>query len=82
MIFCASNNAAQIRFKTWMYAGSPQRLLYPQVEINSNPNTQVRTKTITEEKHLFTTRYLVNSKTIGGFSQWKRTTNFFELRTV
>lgn len=33
-----SNNAAQIQLKTGK-TGTPQRLLYPQVEINANPNT-------------------------------------------
>ena len=33
-----SNNAAQIQLKTGK-AGTPQRFLYPQVEINANPNT-------------------------------------------
>lgn len=33
-----SNNAAQIQLKPGK-AGTPQRLLYPQVEINANPNT-------------------------------------------
>lgn len=33
-----SNNAAQIQLKAGK-AGTPQRFLYPQVEINANPNT-------------------------------------------
>jgi starch-binding outer membrane protein, SusD/RagB family len=33
-----TNNAAEIKLKTG-FAGTPQRLLYPQVEINANPNT-------------------------------------------
>lgn len=33
-----SNNAAQIQLKSGK-AGTPQRFLYPQVEINANPNT-------------------------------------------
>lgn len=36
--FRRSNNAAQIQLKTGK-AGTPQRFLYPQVEINANPNT-------------------------------------------
>ncbi|MBB1192239.1 hypothetical protein DNC80_00950 [Flavobacterium sp. SOK18b] len=36
--FGRSNNTAQIQLKTGK-AGSPQRFLYPQVEINANPNT-------------------------------------------
>lgn len=36
--FARSNNAAQIQLKTGK-AGTPQRFLYPQVEINANPNT-------------------------------------------
>ncbi|MFE3872049.1 SusD/RagB family nutrient-binding outer membrane lipoprotein [Flavobacterium sp. ZS1P70] len=36
--FGRSNNLAVIQLKPG-YAGTPQRLLYPQVEINSNPNT-------------------------------------------
>lgn len=36
--FGRSNNMAGIQLKTG-FAGSPQRLLYPQVEVNSNPNT-------------------------------------------
>ena len=36
--FGRSNNAAQIQLKAGK-AGTPQRFLYPQVEINSNPNT-------------------------------------------
>jgi hypothetical protein len=36
--FGRSNNAAQIQLKPGN-AGTPQRFLYPQVEINANPNT-------------------------------------------
>jgi hypothetical protein len=36
--FGRSNNAAEIQLKSGN-AGSPQRFLYPQVEINANPNT-------------------------------------------
>jgi hypothetical protein len=36
--FGRSNNMANIQLKPG-YAGTPQRLLYPQVEVNSNPNT-------------------------------------------
>lgn len=36
--FRRSNNAAQIQLKAGK-AGTPQRFLYPQVEINANPNT-------------------------------------------
>lgn len=36
--FGRSNNIAEIQLKTG-FAGSPQRFLYPQVEINANPNT-------------------------------------------
>jgi hypothetical protein len=36
--FGRSNNTAEIQLKPGK-AGSPQRLLYPQVEINANPNT-------------------------------------------
>jgi starch-binding outer membrane protein, SusD/RagB family len=36
--FRRTNNAAQIQLKTGK-AGTPQRFLYPQVEINANPNT-------------------------------------------
>jgi hypothetical protein len=36
--FARSNNAAGIQLKAGK-KGSPQRLLYPQVEINANPNT-------------------------------------------
>ena len=36
--FGRSNNAAQIQLKSGK-AGTPQRFLYPQVEINANPNT-------------------------------------------
>jgi hypothetical protein len=36
--FGRSNNLAGIQLKP-DYAGTPQRLLYPQVEVNSNPNT-------------------------------------------
>ena len=36
--FGRSNNMANIQLKPG-YAGTPQRLLYPQVEVNANPNT-------------------------------------------
>jgi hypothetical protein len=36
--FGRSNNKANIQLKPG-YEGTPQRLLYPQVEVNSNPNT-------------------------------------------
>lgn len=36
--FGRSNNAAQIQLKPG-HAGTPERFLYPQVEINANPNT-------------------------------------------
>jgi len=36
--FGRSNNKAEIQLKTG-FSNTPQRLLYPQVEINSNPNT-------------------------------------------
>ena len=36
--FGRSNNAAEIQLKTGN-AGTPQRFIYPQVEINANPNT-------------------------------------------
>jgi len=36
--FGRTNNQAEIQLKTG-YAGTPQRFIYPQVEINSNPNT-------------------------------------------
>jgi hypothetical protein len=36
--FGRSNNAAEIQLKSGN-PGSPQRFLYPQVEINGNPNT-------------------------------------------
>ena len=43
--FRRSNNAAQIQLKTGK-AGTPQRFLYPQVEINANPNTPSPVPTI------------------------------------
>lgn len=36
--FGRTNNIAEIQLKTG-YAGTPQRFLYPQVEVNANPNT-------------------------------------------
>lgn len=36
--FARSNNMANIQLKTG-YTGTPQRLLYPQVEVNANPKT-------------------------------------------
>ena len=36
--FGRSNNIAQIQLKTGI-AGTPERFLYPQVEVNANPNT-------------------------------------------
>jgi hypothetical protein len=36
--FARSNNTANIQLKSG-YEGTPQRFLYPQVEINANPNT-------------------------------------------
>lgn len=43
--FRRSNNAAQIQLKAGK-AGTPQRFLYPQVEINANPNTPSPVPTI------------------------------------
>jgi starch-binding outer membrane protein, SusD/RagB family len=36
--FGRTNNSAEIQLKTG-YVGTPQRFLYPQIEINANPNT-------------------------------------------
>ena len=49
--FGRSNNAAEIQLKSGN-AGSPQRFLYPQSEINANPNTPNPIPTITTKTPL------------------------------